>query len=353
MSEHAHVDGVYPFPAVMQTRTIETNGAKIHVRVAGHGPAVVMLHGFGTTGDMWGHLASALMQDHKIIVPDLRGLGLSAGTEGGYDKKNQATDVVGVLDALGVRTFELVTHDIGIMVGYAVAATYPERVSRWVAIDAPLPGIGPWEEIVMDPAMWHFGFGGRDMERLVAGRERIYLDRFWNDLSRDPKRFDEAKRQHYAALYAQRGTMRAGFAQFLAFRQDATDNKAFLAQGKLQMPVLAFGGEVTFGRMIGTVIRCVADNVEDAIIPDWGHWITEEQPAATTKLVVDFLHRRSGVIRRCNSDGCFMRASRSALRWQTARSAASVLLIGADSHARDRDRALELASKELSASESK
>jgi len=226
-----------------------------------------------------------------IIAPDLRGLGLSSKPERGYDKKNQATDVVGVLDTLGVRTAELVTHDIGIMVGFAVAATHPERVSRWVAIDAPLPGIGPWDRITQDPTMWHFGFGGQDMERLVAGRERIYLDRFWNELSRDPKRFDDAKRQHYAALYAQPGAMRAGFAQFLAFSQDAADNRTFLAQGKLQMPVLAFGGEATFGPMIGAVMRCVADNVEDVIIPDCGHWITEEQPQATTDLVVDFLRR--------------------------------------------------------------
>ena len=125
--------------------------------------------------------------------------------------------MVGILDALGVRTAELVTHDIGIMVGFALAATHPERVSRWVAIDAPLPGVGPWDQITQDPAMWHFGFGGQDMERLVAGRERIYLDRFWNELSRDQKRFDEAKRQHYAALYAQPGAMRTSFAQFLAF----------------------------------------------------------------------------------------------------------------------------------------
>src|SRR3979409_493606 len=129
MSEHAHVDGVYPFPAVMQTRTIETNGTSIHVRVGGHGPAVVMLHGFGTTGDIWGDLASALIDDHMIVAPDLRGLGLSSKPVGGYDKKNQAADVVGVLDALGVRTAELVTHGIGIMVGFAVAATHPERVS--------------------------------------------------------------------------------------------------------------------------------------------------------------------------------------------------------------------------------
>ena len=69
MSEHTHVDGIYPFPAVMQTRTIETNGASIHVGVGGHGPAVVMLHGFGTTGDMWGHLASALIEEHMVVVP--------------------------------------------------------------------------------------------------------------------------------------------------------------------------------------------------------------------------------------------------------------------------------------------
>jgi len=232
MNDNRHRDGIYPFPAGVQSREIETNGAKIHVRVGGHGPAVFMLHGFGTTGDMWGHLASALIEDHMIIVPDLRGLGLSAKPESGYDKKNQAADVVGVLDVLDVRTAELVTHDIGIMVGFAVTATHPERVSRWVAIDAPLPGVGPWDQIKQDPAMWHFGFGGRDMERLVAGRERIYLDRFWNELSRDRKRFDEAKRQHYAALYAQPGAMRASFAQFLAFSRDATDNRTVPCAGQ-------------------------------------------------------------------------------------------------------------------------
>jgi pimeloyl-ACP methyl ester carboxylesterase len=103
-----------------------------------------------------------------------------------------------VLDHLDIWKADLVTHDIGNMVGYAFAALYPERVTRWVAMDAPLPGIGAWDEIVRSPQLWHFKFRGPDVERLVEGRERIYLDRFWNELSADPKAIDEETRRHYA-----------------------------------------------------------------------------------------------------------------------------------------------------------
>jgi pimeloyl-ACP methyl ester carboxylesterase len=124
--------------------------------------------------------------------------------------------------------------------------------------------------------MWQFGFGGPDMERLVAGRERIYtnvsnLDRFWNEFSLNPERFEEGKRQHYAALYAMPGAIRAGFAQFAAFGEDALDSKAYLA------------------KMMATVMRFAATNVHEAIVPDSGHWMMEENPAATTKLVTDYL----------------------------------------------------------------
>ena len=248
-----------------------------------------MLHGFGTTGDMWAPVASALVDTHTIIAPDLRGLGLSSKASSGYDKKTQSKDIVHVLDALGVETVDLVTHDIGNMVGYAFAAAHPDRVSRFVLIDAPIPGIGPWEQVTQDPAMWQFGFGGPDMERLVDGRERIYLDWFWNEYSLHPERFDEKKRQHYAELYSMPGAMRAGFAQFRAFPKDAIDNKALLAKGKLTMPVLAAGGEAAIGSLMATVMRFAAENVEEAIIPDSGHWITEKNPSATTRLVVDFL----------------------------------------------------------------
>lgn len=283
---------VQPFPATFVERDIAANGTTIHVRTGGKGPAVVLLHGYGETGDMWAPLAADLARDHLVIVPDLRGMGLSARPEGGYDKKTQGQDISGVLDALKVGKTDLVTHDIGNMVGYAFAAENPGRITRFVLMDAPLPGIGPWEEILKNPLLWHFRFGGPDMERLVAGRERIYLDRFWNEFSATPAKFTEESRVHYAALYARPGAMHAGFAQFAAFDQDAVDNKAFLAAGKLTMPVLAIGGEKSFGPTMAAVMRFAATDVTEAVVPDSGHWLMEEQPAATVKLVRAFLDAR-------------------------------------------------------------
>lgn len=280
---------VEPFPSTFHTRRIPTNGTTLYVRVGGTGPAVVLLHGYGETGDMWAPLAARLAPGHTVIVPDLRGMGRSARPAGGYDKKNQGHDIAGVLDALKIDRADLVTHDIGNMVGYALAAEFPARITRFVLIDAPLPGIGPWDRIVRNHKLWHFSFWGADAERLVAGRERIYLDRFWNEFSADPRKFPEASRAHYARLYAQPGAMHAGFEQFKAFDQDATDDQAFLAQGKLSMPVLAIGGERSFGTQMADIMRLAATNVSQGIVPNSGHWIMEENPTATIKLVTEFL----------------------------------------------------------------
>ena len=282
---------VEPFPPAFHTQRVATNGTTLFVRRGGTGPAVVLLHGYGETGDMWAPLAARLAGNHTVIVPDLRGMGLSARPSGGYDKKTQGHDIAGMLDALKIGQVDLVTHDIGNMVGYAFAAEYPTRVTRFVIIDAPLPGIGPWDDIVRSHALWHFSFWGPDAERLVAGRERIYLDRFWNEFSADPKKFSEASRAHYAKLYAQPGAMHAGFEQFKAFDQDAVDDKAFAAKGKLPMPVLAVGGEKSFGPTMAVVMRFVADSVTEGIVPNSGHWVMEENPVATITLVSGFLSK--------------------------------------------------------------
>ncbi|MBI1181568.1 MAG: alpha/beta fold hydrolase [Alphaproteobacteria bacterium] len=276
-------------PPDFATTTVHTPAdADIYVRYGGTGPVVVLLHGYGDTGDMWGPLAADLVRDHTVIVPDLRGIGHSSHPEGGYDKKTQATDIRAVVTALGHDKAAVVAHDIGNMVAYAYAAQFPDKVEKLVVIDAPLPGIPPWDDIVRDPRLWHFNFHGPDAERLVAGRERIYLDRIWNDFAADPSKIDDETRDHYAAFYALPGAMRAGFAQFTAFRQDAQDNQVF-ARNKLTMPVLAVGGEASFGPVMAVVMRNVATDVREAVVPASGHWVMDENPDFTVKLVRGFL----------------------------------------------------------------
>jgi pimeloyl-ACP methyl ester carboxylesterase/quercetin dioxygenase-like cupin family protein len=279
----------FAFPAGFKTQEIASNGSTIHVRVGGKGPAVVLVHGYGDTGDMWIPLAADLARDHTVVVPDLRGMGLSAVETQGFTKKNEAADIAGVLDALHIGQVDVVGHDIGNMVAFAFAITRPERTSRLVMMDAPVPGVGPWDEILKSPILWHFRFGGPDMERLVAGRERIYLDRFWNDFSAKPARFTEAERNHYAELYSKPGRMHAGFSQFAAFDQDAIDNREMVARGRLKMPVLAIGGDHSFGPTMAHVMRFAADDVHEVVIDDAGHWLMEEQPKAVVLAIRAFL----------------------------------------------------------------
>ena len=214
------------------------------------------------------------------------------GTDYDYEISVYVAHIAGLLDALGIERADLITHDIGNMVGYAFAAQYPARVTRFVLMDAPLPGIGPWDEILKNPLLWHFRFGGPDMERLVAGRERIYLDRFWNEFSAEPAAFGEAAREHYARLYALPGAMHAGFAQFAAFDQDAIDNKVFVGAGKLAMPILAVGGEKSFGGTMAALMRAAATDVQELVIQNSGHWLMEEQPATTVAAIRAFLDRQ-------------------------------------------------------------
>jgi len=281
---------VKPYPIGFRQQQIQTDGATLHVRVGGSGPAVVLLHGFGDTGDMWAPLAAALAKDHTVVVPDLRGMGLSSHPDRGYDKRTQAADIRAVLTKLNIDRSDVVGHDIGTMVAYAYAARYPDKTDRLVVMDAPVPGVPPWEQIVRQPALWHFSFGGPDAERLVKGRERIYLDRFWNEFAGNRSRIDEATRVHYAKLYARPGAMRSAFAQFLTIPKDAEDNLQSITT-KLGMPVLAIGGEKSFGATQAIVMRNTANNVTELVIANAGHWLMEEQPEVTVRAIRDFLGR--------------------------------------------------------------
>src|ERR1700758_4066294 len=159
-------------PSSFQSRTIHSPaGADIFVRWGGNGPVVLLIHGYAENSDSWAPLAADLMKDHTVVVPDLRGIGRSSKPADGYDKKTQAKDIRAVVTSLGFDKTSVVAHDIGNMVAYAYAATYPDKVERLVVMDAPIPGIGPWNEILRTPGVWHFNFHGPDAERLVASSQ--------------------------------------------------------------------------------------------------------------------------------------------------------------------------------------
>lgn len=282
---------IVPFSSRFKASLIDVGSAEQYVRTGGSGPAVLLLHGFGDTGDMWQPLAEILVADHMVIVPDLRGMGLSTHPEGGYEKTSQARDLASILDRLAVDQVALVTHDIGNMVGYAFAAQFPQRATRWIVMDSPLPGLGTWEKQLVNPLVWHFNFRGPDVERLVAGRERILLDRFYNELSANPAAIDENTRSHYAELYARPGAIHNAFGgQFGAFARDADENRALFAKvGKLRLPVLAIGGDHSFGASMQTELEFVASDVQGAVITDSGHWIMEEQPQQAVAIITKFI----------------------------------------------------------------
>jgi pimeloyl-ACP methyl ester carboxylesterase len=267
-----------------ESHTAYVNGVKLHYLKAGTGRMpLVLIHGFGDTSHMWIPLFAEFGADYTIIAPDLRGLGDSSRPTAGYDKKNMANDVRALAKSLGYEKIYLVGHDIGLMVAYAYAAQYPDEVEKLALLEAPIPGIGDiWEEVYTTPALWHFHFVNSPIAlKLVKGRERTFLEHFWQTLSPHPETFRDSDRKLYAKAYAQEGAMRAAFEMFKTFNtQDAEDNRKFAAT-KLKMPVLTIEGDKSMGGALEIQAKLVADHVTSIKFEDTGHWLMEQRPEET------------------------------------------------------------------------
>src|SRR5262245_59485049 len=274
-----------------ESHTAYVNGVKIHYLKAGTGRMpLVLIHGFGDTSHMWIPLFADFGHDYTIIAPDLRGLGDSSRPTAGYDKKNMANDIRALAKSLGSEKVYVVGHDIGLMVAYAYAAQYPDEVEKLALLEAPIPGIGDiWEKVFTNPALWHFHFVNSPIAlKLVKGRERIFLEHFWQTLSPHPETFSESDRDLYARAYAQEGAMRAAFELFMLFNStDAGDNRQF-AGTKLAMPVLTIEGDKTMGGALEIQAKMVATNVSSIILEDTGHWLMEQRPEEIKAALVKF-----------------------------------------------------------------
>ena len=173
-------------------RDAEVDGVKLHYLTSGHGPAVILLHGYTQTSRMWRPIIPKLAEKFTVIAPDLPGIGDSAIPKDGLDMKNAAIRIHALAKSLGVTKARVVGHDIGLMVAYAYAAQFPAETEKLVVMDAFLPGVAGWESVYNNPGIWHFRFNGPTPEALVKGRERIYFE-ISGTISRPTKRIPSRK----------------------------------------------------------------------------------------------------------------------------------------------------------------
>jgi pimeloyl-ACP methyl ester carboxylesterase len=275
----------------IENRFANGNGVRLHYLIAGKGHPVILLHGYAENSHMWRPLMVELTKSHTVIAPDLPGFGQSSRPMTGYDKKTMAQDIHALVLSLGYHRATVVGHDIGLMVAYAYAVQYSNEVDRIVLMDAFLPGVGDWKKVWLLRDLWHFHFYGETPLKLVAGRERIYFEHFWNDFAADPKHsVSEADRRFYARSYAQPGAMRAGFEVFRNFEQDAKDFAQF-AETKLTMPMLVLTGEKASGEFLIEQARLVDTNVDGVVIKGKGHWLMEEAPSQVIPRLVAFINK--------------------------------------------------------------
>ena len=280
------------FNRVFSHHTAEVNGVKIHYVMGGRGEPVLLVHGHPETWYAWRKIMPTLAQHYTLIVPDLRGYGDSSKPETGYEKHIVAEDLYQLLQSLNVQRYYLAAYDMGGPVAYALAAAHPEQVIRFVSMESGgPPGFGLEELFAIE---WHFSFFMSPFaELLTAGREREFLTdfAFRGKFVYQKDAINDEDIAEYVRCNGTPNGMRAGFAYYRAFPADAQYNRETF-KGKLKMPVLALGGDHSFGALQLQGMQAVAKNVRGEVIQDCGHFIPEEQPEVLSQHILDFFREK-------------------------------------------------------------
>ena len=267
--------------------TANVNGVDIHYVKGGQGAPLVLLHGFGQNWYMWNRLLPELSKNFTVIAPDLRGVGESGKPDSGYDKKTMAVDIHELVKKLGYKSINLVGHDIGLMVAYAYAAQFEPEVTKMALLDALLPGVEPiWTQIYT--TVWHFGFFARPVAgEVVAGKEKLFFTDFWTTVTPSKEPFSKDEAAEFIRAYSVKGATTGSFHWFGEFPRDAKDNLEFMKH-KLNIPLLAMGGEYFSAPFLADHCRLVANNVSEFKIMGSGHWVVQEQTALVQQGLLHF-----------------------------------------------------------------
>ena len=287
------------FTDTFTSRLVDTGEVHLHAVTGGDGPPLLLVHGWPETWYAWRHVMPALAEEFEVIAVDQRGIGLSDKPAGGYDTGTQARDLVGLMDALGHPRFSVVGHDTGFTIAYALAADHPERVERAALLEIPgSPGTAPSPPVFvpgfLNDRLWHLPFNRLQKinEQLVSGREDIFY-RWEFDAAAKP--LPDEVIDYYVGILSNPESLRASFEWYRALDTTIAQDQQRKAT-KLTMPVLAIGGEKSFGDHVAEAVRLVADDVQSVVIPGTGHFVAEESPDELLAALTTFLARATAAV---------------------------------------------------------
>lgn len=284
------------FADTFTSHLVDVDGHRLHAVVGGNGPAVLLLPAWPEFWYGWRLVMPTLAQRFTVVAADLRGVGASDKPAIGYDAATLADDMAGLMESLGHDRYAVVGHDLGMIVGYALAARHRDRVTHLAVGEAILPGLSPSPPLFADEMsnemLWHFAFNrlGEINEKMVAGREEIYFGHQFTSKAATPDAIQEHAIETYVAALRDPAALHASFQFYRELMSPETSAQmvGFQQEGPLKMPVLALGGAQSLGAGVEQMMSQVADDVAGVVLPD-GHFPHEESPAETAQAVLEFL----------------------------------------------------------------
>lgn len=280
------------FAHMFESRYIDAGDVRLHAVIGGKGPPLLLVHGWPQNWYAWRLLMPALAQDFEVIAVDQRGIGLSDKPAGGYDTGTLAGDLAAMMSALGHKRFAVVGHDTGFAISYALAADHPDRVDRAVLLEIPGPPMTSASPPVFVPSpvnnkLWHIPFLRAESlpEQLVKAREGAF---FGYEFAIQGGNVSGDAINYYVDLVSEPGALPGSFGFYRALDATLAQNEKRKAT-KLKMPVLAIGGERSYGVHVGEAMSQLAENVQSIVVPGAGHWLAEEAPEAVLEALTPFL----------------------------------------------------------------
>lgn len=283
------------FAETFRSVLVDVGGLRLHAVIGGGGPPLLLVGGWPQTWYAWRMLMLPLARRHTVIVVEPRGIGLSDKPATGYDSGTLAADSVALMRALGHSRFDMIGHDLGLWIGYALAADHPEAIDRLVLMEAMLPGVSPAAPLLGPPAandrQWHFAFNRLNEvnEQLVRGRERVFLGHQFRSKAASATAIPDYAIDVYVDSVARSDdALRASFEFYRAIDETIAQNTQRMTR-RLTGPILGIAGEAGLGGLIAATLALVTDHVVNVIIPDAGHYLPEEAPDAVLAAVTGFL----------------------------------------------------------------